>query len=129
MWRGKNFEVEEVISSRRVLDSKRSWWRRRHRDYYRVRTREGRIFDPYLHHGPGRRYWVLLRKSPTDDPGFERRRKGPPRSDEAQSWEPLVGKSAVTKIYSVDLRVPGVVNTTATSAPAGIGGVFTSPMR
>ncbi len=62
VWRGEAFEVEEVISARRSIDLKRAWWRRRHRDHYRVRTSDGRIFDLYFHRGPGRRYWVLLRE-------------------------------------------------------------------
>ncbi len=64
IWRGRRFEVVEVLSSRRQLDFKRAWWRRRHRDYFRVRTEGGRVFELYHHRGPGRRYWVLLRELP-----------------------------------------------------------------
>ena len=63
VWQGERHEVAEVLSVRRRLDFKRAWWwRRRHRDYFRVRTREGRVFELYHHRGPGRRYWVLLQE-------------------------------------------------------------------
>lgn len=62
VWQGERHEVVEVLSVRRRLDFKRAWWRRRHRDYFRVRTREGRVFELYHHRGPGRRYWVLLQE-------------------------------------------------------------------
>ncbi|MCS6962909.1 hypothetical protein [Thermoflexus sp.] len=37
----------------------RPWWRRRHRDVYRVRVAGEAIFELHFHRGPGRRYWVL----------------------------------------------------------------------
>lgn len=62
VWRGEPFRVVEVLEVQRKLDLKKAWWRRRHRDYYRVRTQEGRVFELYFHRGPGRRFWVLLRE-------------------------------------------------------------------
>lgn len=62
VWRGKEYKIAEVLSARRELDFKRAWWRRRHRDYYLVRTDDGRTFELYFHRGPGRRYWVLYRE-------------------------------------------------------------------
>lgn len=61
-WEGREHAVAEVIERRRELDFKAAWWRRRHRDHFRVRTTEGRTFDLYFHRGPGRRYWVLWRE-------------------------------------------------------------------
>ncbi|MCR4403715.1 MAG: DUF6504 family protein [Candidatus Acetothermia bacterium] len=59
---GKEHRIVEILSARQALDFKRSWWRRRHRDYYLVRTDQGRTFELYFHRGPGRRYWVLYRE-------------------------------------------------------------------
>jgi len=69
IWRGEKFEVAEILSFWRKLDFKKAWWRRRHRDYYRVRTVDGRVFELYRHRGPGRRYWVLLRELPPNSTG------------------------------------------------------------
>lgn len=62
VWRGKEYKITEILSTRRELDFKPAWWRRRHRDYYLVRTDDGRAFELYFHRGPGRRYWVLYRE-------------------------------------------------------------------
>lgn len=66
VWRGKVFKVAELLEVRRRLDLKKAWWRRRHRDHFRVRTTDGRVFELYFHRGPGRRYWVLLREFPQE---------------------------------------------------------------
>ena len=66
VWRGKVFHVVEVLEVERKLDLKKAWWRRRHRDHYKVRTDDGRVFELYFHRGPGRRYWVLLREFPSE---------------------------------------------------------------
>jgi hypothetical protein len=60
-WRGREYKITEILSVRQKLDFKRAWWRRRHRDYYLVKTEAGQIFELYFHRGPGRRYWVLYR--------------------------------------------------------------------
>ncbi|MGB9757531.1 MAG: DUF6504 family protein [Candidatus Bipolaricaulaceae bacterium] len=62
LWEGREHKIVEILEHRRVLDFKRAWWQRRHRDWYKVRTAEGRIFELYFHRGPGRPYWVLLRE-------------------------------------------------------------------
>ncbi len=59
IWRGNRYAVQEVLSMERRLDFSRPWWRRRHRDIYRVRMADGAIFELHFHRGPGRRYWVL----------------------------------------------------------------------
>lgn len=43
------------------------WWLRRHRNYYRVRTKEGEVFEIYHDRGtnlkhPERKKWFLYRK-------------------------------------------------------------------
>ena len=40
----------------------RTWYRRRHRNCYRVRTEEGSIYEPYLDRSGSRRDWVLARE-------------------------------------------------------------------
>jgi hypothetical protein len=62
VWRGQEYRVVEVESVYRRLDFKRPWWRRRHRDYYQVKTDTGQVFEIYFHRGPGKRYWVLYKE-------------------------------------------------------------------
>jgi len=62
VWCKTEYGIAEVKGIRRVLDFRRPWWRRRHRDYYVVRTDTGETFEMYFHRGPGRRYWVLSRR-------------------------------------------------------------------
>lgn len=62
LWEGKEYQIVEILEFRRSLDFKSAWWRRRHRDWYKVRTADGRVFELYFHRGPGRPYWVLLRE-------------------------------------------------------------------
>jgi hypothetical protein len=62
IWRGEKYHISEVISFERRVDYRSPWWLRRHRDYYRIRITDGRMFELYYHRGPGRTYWVLYRK-------------------------------------------------------------------
>ncbi len=62
VWQGQEYRVVEILSVRRELDFRRAWWRRRHRDWYRVKTDSGRVFDLYFHRGPGRPCWVLFQE-------------------------------------------------------------------
>ena len=62
VWRGAEHKITEVKDVRRVLDFQENWWRRKHRDYYVVKTETGKTFEVYFHRGPGRKYWVLYRK-------------------------------------------------------------------
>ena len=62
VWRENEYKITEIRQMRRVLDFKAAWWRRRHRDYYVVKTDAGEAFEIYFHRGFGRRYWVLLRR-------------------------------------------------------------------
>ena len=46
---------------------KRRWWQRRHRNYYRVKTTEGEVFEIYYDRGtslkhPERKKWILHRQ-------------------------------------------------------------------
>ena len=62
IWRGKEHRIAKIHASRRVLDFKKPWWRRRHRDHYVIETEQGQTFRLYFHRGPGRRYWVLYER-------------------------------------------------------------------
>jgi hypothetical protein len=61
-WRGAEYKITEIAGSTRKLDFRSRWWRRRHRDYYVVRTDTGETFRIYFHRGFGRKYWVLYAK-------------------------------------------------------------------
>ena len=46
---------------------RRKWWQRHHRNYYRVKTTEGEVFEIYYDRGtnlkhPERRKWFLYRQ-------------------------------------------------------------------
>ena len=66
VWRDERHEVAEVLRSWAdhgfgTLGYRAKWWQRRHRTYYRVRTKEGALADFYLDRG--RQRWVLYRRS------------------------------------------------------------------
>jgi hypothetical protein len=47
--------------------SRKKWWQRRHRNYYRVRTTDGEVFEIYYDRGtslkhPERKKWILHRQ-------------------------------------------------------------------
>ena len=57
-WQDHGFGLAEPL--------KKNWRLRHHRNYYRVRTREGEVFEIYLDRGfmkhPERRKWYAYRK-------------------------------------------------------------------
>lgn len=66
-WRGQRYEVRETV--RRWTDTgfppgakRRSWLERRHREYFRLRTEEGAVWEVYLDRAGGRRAWFLSRR-------------------------------------------------------------------
>lgn len=62
LWEGREYHIAQILEFRRTLDFRSVWWRRRHRDWCKVRTKDGRVFELYFHRGPGRPHWVLLRE-------------------------------------------------------------------
>lgn len=67
LWRGKRFVIKRILSA--LLDVgfgageiTRTWYRRRHRNYFRVETEEGEIFEIYLDRSGSRRDWILKRQ-------------------------------------------------------------------
>lgn len=66
-WRGKRYAVRAVLTA--WVDAgfgagevTRTWYRRRHRNYYRVETDEGEIYEIYLDRSGSRREWVLAKR-------------------------------------------------------------------
>jgi hypothetical protein len=67
VWRGRRYQVAEVISAWAEVgfgagERTRTWYRRRHRNHWQVRTVEGAVYELYLDRSGGRRDWVLARK-------------------------------------------------------------------
>jgi len=62
IWREMEYKIIEIKDMRRILDFRKAWRQRRHRDYYVVKADTGETFEIYFHRGPGRRYWVLYRR-------------------------------------------------------------------
>ena len=65
-WRGDRYEVARVLQA--WFDTgfvagerTRTWYRRRHRNCYRVEATDGRVYELYLDRAGGRRDWVLRR--------------------------------------------------------------------
>ena len=61
-WRGREHKIVEIESKHRRLDFSKPWWRRRHRDYYIIKTDGGDTLRIYFHRGPGKKYWVLYER-------------------------------------------------------------------
>jgi len=59
VWRGVEYKVVSVESAQTFLDFQKSWWRRRHRDSYTVKTDSGQTMRLYFYHSRGRQSWVL----------------------------------------------------------------------
>jgi len=53
IWHGREYGILKIEKTYRRLDFKKAWWRRRHRDYYRMKTDTGQVFEIYFHRGPG----------------------------------------------------------------------------
>ncbi|MEA3310993.1 MAG: DUF6504 family protein [candidate division WOR-3 bacterium] len=68
IWRGKEYQIEEIIRSWHdhgfspAAPRKRTWLLRRHRNVYVVQTDAGERFEIYMDHGAGRRNWYLYRE-------------------------------------------------------------------
>jgi len=68
VWREQRYVVERIIkmwSDSSRPDQRRrkhGWWERRHRDYFRVQTESGEVWDIYRDRGGRRRLWYLSRR-------------------------------------------------------------------
>jgi len=66
-WRGERHVIREILSAWTDTgfgagEATRTWWRRRHRNAYRVETEAGEVYELYLDRGGSRREWVLKGK-------------------------------------------------------------------
>lgn len=66
-WRGERYEVAQVLSAWTEVgfgagERTRTWYRRRHRNHWQVRTVDGAVYELYLDRSGSRREWVLARK-------------------------------------------------------------------
>jgi hypothetical protein len=66
-WQGRRYEVRAVL--RAWVDHgfgtnevTRTWFNRRHRNYYRVEADDGKVYELYLNRGGKRREWVLVKQ-------------------------------------------------------------------
>lgn len=70
---GKDYDVAEIIESwpdygfGRSVTGRKRWFQRHHRNYYRVRTSEGEIYEMYYDRGtklthPEHKKWSLTRR-------------------------------------------------------------------
>ena len=66
-WRGQRYGVVRVLRAWQDAgfadggQRRHRWWERRHRNYFRVQTESGEIWDLYLDRGGGRQ-WYLSRR-------------------------------------------------------------------
>ena len=69
----QEYAISEIIESRpdygfgRSTSGRKRWWQRHHRNYYRVKTTQGEIFEIYYDRGtslshPERKKWFLSRQ-------------------------------------------------------------------
>jgi len=70
-WRDEEFSIEEILKSRQDwgfpagAPKKKTWILRRHRNYYKVRTECGRVFEIYMDRKTPQHTWVLYRELET----------------------------------------------------------------
>ncbi|KPL04338.1 MAG: hypothetical protein AMJ90_01165 [candidate division Zixibacteria bacterium SM23_73_2] len=69
LWRGKEYKIKEVTESRadwgfsKGAPKKKSWRLRHHRNYYKVKTDRGEIFEIYLDRKDKKNEeWILYQK-------------------------------------------------------------------
>jgi len=73
VWQGRNFQVVEILHAWSdwgfsLAATRRNWRTRKHRNYYRIRTEDERIFEIYLDRGtkPGRESWYVFQEFSPD---------------------------------------------------------------
>ena len=70
-WRDEEFQVETILAQHQDwrfpagAPKKRTWRLRRHRNYYTVRTTNGRVFEIYFDRGAATPQWILYRELPS----------------------------------------------------------------
>lgn len=66
-WRGRRYEVRKLLTvwtdaGFGAGEVTRTWYRWRHRNYYRVEADDGEVYELYLDRSGSRRDWVLARR-------------------------------------------------------------------
>jgi hypothetical protein len=66
-WRGDTYQVRKVVGAWQDYGfagwmKRPRWWQRRHKNFYRIETREGRTFELYCDRGSKRMTWVLVKE-------------------------------------------------------------------
>jgi len=62
-WRGTRYVIEEILSA--WVDAgkpSRKWYQRRHRNYFRVRCDDSRVYELYLERPSFRCTWILSKR-------------------------------------------------------------------
>ena len=74
VWRGEEYTVAEVVHAWPDWGfaqgaMQRNWRSRRHRNYFRVRTTSGEVYELYLDRGtkPGHQVWYLYQQLDTGE--------------------------------------------------------------
>lgn len=67
VWRGHKHGVKRVVAAWQDYGfaswmKKPRWWQRHHKNYYRIETDEGRLFEIYCDRGSGKKAWVLFKE-------------------------------------------------------------------
>jgi len=72
-WRNEEFHIERVLRSwqdwgfPRGSPKRKDWRLRRHRNYFKVSTESGRIFEIYMDRKTSEPVWVLYRELEASD--------------------------------------------------------------
>ncbi len=72
-WKGMGYRVVEIWAEWQdagfgpIPPGRGKWWQRRHRNYYRVVTHTGEVFEIYFDRGGKQPQWYLFRKVEQSD--------------------------------------------------------------
>lgn len=66
-WRGKRYKVARVIGVWQDHGfpgwmKRPRWWQRHHKNFYRLETKNGRVFEIYCDRGLKRKIWILFKE-------------------------------------------------------------------
>jgi len=66
-WREKEYKIKEIIAfwpdfSYPKGGKRKKWWQRKHKNFYRVLTEDGEVFEIYFDRGAKREAWILYTK-------------------------------------------------------------------
>jgi hypothetical protein len=68
VWKDKEYKITEILSAwqdwnfSEALAGKRTWIQRHHRNYFRVKTSNGEVFELYMDRKGNKKEWILLKK-------------------------------------------------------------------